>query len=128
MSKKKSFIINRAKWLHGEVNERSAENNSVLLRPEDGKMCCLGFFAKSVCQLKNKDIESIGDLELEILKNSNLKNKFPKWFFEKYGLSADAWSLMEANDIFSLEDLVRENIIQTLFKKHNIDVKFVGKY
>ena len=43
MSEVKSFTIDRATWLHGE-----GADNSYLLRPTDGKMCCLGHYLKAV--------------------------------------------------------------------------------
>lgn len=40
MSDKKILTIERSKWLRGE-----GTRDSSLYRPEDGKMCCLGFDA-----------------------------------------------------------------------------------
>jgi len=119
MSKKKSFVINRKKWYRGH------EDESRLLRPSDGKMCCLGFFEKAICGLKIKDILDIGDpLELE-------SESQPEWFFRntKYKtetFSLDLYTLIQVNDNENLTESVREELIKNIFKKHNIKVKFVG--
>lgn len=120
MSKQKTFVIDRRKWLRGESDESF---DSFLLREDDGKMCCLGFFAKS-CGLKNDDIGNTQAPDNRIKKH---KEKFPKWFFEKnHQKSKDLQSLIDINDDESIEDEIRENIIKHIFKSHNINVKFIG--
>ena len=42
MSDALKVVIDRKRWLRGEGTARSR-----LLRPEDGKMCCIGFVAKA---------------------------------------------------------------------------------
>lgn len=46
----KSFTVKRSKWLRGE-----GHGNSYLLRPNDGKMCCLGFLGIA-CGAEKEDI------------------------------------------------------------------------
>ncbi len=47
-------IVDRSKWLRGEGTV-----NSMLLRPSDGKMCCLGF----VCLALGRTEEDIRELK-----------------------------------------------------------------
>ena len=128
MTKKKSFVINRKKWYrgHGGGYGQMKENYSSLLR-EDGQMCCLGFFAKSICKLNNKKILNMG-------APSDLAEKFtifPEWFFDMgsnlgFDKSLDLHTLLRINDNSVVGDEVRENVIKHIFKAHGIDVKFIG--
>jgi len=125
MSKKKSFIINRQKWLRGEGSE-----DSYLLAPDTGDMCCIGFFEKAICGLKDKDIKGIKEPTHLISINEKLLQCQPKWFGKEFLLdgdcSADLDALLDLNDCEHLDDDVRETAIAAIFKKHNIEVKFVG--
>lgn len=49
MIKATSFTVNRNNWLR-------KDENSMLLRPSDGKMCCMGFYALA-CGATREEIE-----------------------------------------------------------------------
>lgn len=49
ITKPKSFIINRKKWYRGK------DSGSMLRRPDDGKKCCLGFYANA-CGVPSQQI------------------------------------------------------------------------
>lgn len=94
------FVIKRSIWLRGEGNHRS-----YLLRPQDGKMCCLGQFAEHVCGLHPDDLRghtSFGDLDKPTpiaarrLVSSGRKN------------SDIAIRMMRLNDDESIDDAERE--------------------
>lgn len=49
MAKKlKEFTVSRKRWIRGEYDSDAGRiGNSRLYRPEDKKMCCLGFLARA---------------------------------------------------------------------------------
>ena len=72
MSKKKSFTINRKKWLRGE-----GDDDSRLLRSTDNKMCCLGFLGKA-CGISSACLSGRG------MPNTIRMPEWPRSLFQDY--------------------------------------------
>lgn len=113
------LVIDRTKWLRGEGSEASR-----LLRPSDGKMCCLGFYSLS-CGLTDKDIQNIPAAP-EIAEIPEVMD----WLIEDCGNrivhSDDAAELMDYNDTPPIRDTDREAHITEIFAKHGIEVEFIN--
>ena len=136
------LTIDRSKWLRGEAN-------SCLLRPSDGKMCCLGFYALSVGLSPEKitDISTPVGIPLDSIyeTRSQLWGE-GKWLFvptnalafltnaytnsRTYGgqesTSADSSDLMKYNDCPNLNPNIREERIKEIFAKHDVEVEFIN--
>lgn len=113
------FTIDRKKWL------REASETSYLLSPRNGKMCCLGFYAKA-CGYSDEEIEGFANPD-EVLDI----NKFGQWLFKKnifcrFGLSLDARNLIQINDERYTKDFYKEKMIIEIFANNGIEVEFVG--
>jgi len=106
----KTFIINRKKWGIG-----------TLLDGITGKMCCLGFCAKSYGIGESHLLTRGYPSDIEDVKQ---KRKLPKWL---QSIGYDVNELVATNDHMNMLDEYREELISKIFKKHNIIVKFVGK-
>ena len=115
----KSLKINRTRWLHDE-----GTGNSFLHREYDRKMCCLGFYLHS-CGLKVADIS-------EYKSPQDINGKIPtdaRWLLHISTDSTICGRLMEVNDYIDNDyTLTRESKIKELFKEHDVDVVFTGKY
>lgn len=106
------LVIDRSKWLQGE-----ASVVSMLLRPQDGKMCCLGFYCLAL-GAPEKSINRVhtplgdeGDEWLPTLIDKVVLEK-AEWLFDgttvveatagkkesPWKVSADCLSLMQVND------------------------------
>lgn len=113
------LMIDRCRWLRGEGMDAS-----YLLRENDLKMCCIGFYAVAT---------GISDKELLGRKNpSEVKSWHPsqKWLTE-YPNSSDEelvdWDkLIKANDNVSLPEDQREVLIKEIFAKHSVQVEFIN--
>lgn len=119
------LIIERSKWLHGEGSEESR-----LLRSEDGKMCCLGFFALS-CNLTPDHIsDEPTPNEVGIrMWDQNVAD----WLWDDASgleaasyLSSDCQALMDINDSVIITEDDREKQIATIFASRGVEVEFVG--
>ena len=114
------LTIDRKTWLRGE-----GCSASFLLR-QDGKKCCLGFYAlKKGFNLKYiKDKKSLAQLP-------NPMKNFPDFCREDekrndYFNSNFAGELMSNNDSKYLTCSERENKIAKLFKEIKVDVEFIN--
>jgi hypothetical protein len=121
MSEVKSFTIDRAIWLHGE-----GSGNSYLLRPFDGKMCCLGHYLKAV-GVEDEAITSVdtpSDLPFEIQK------EIPSWLMGgcRIEVSPECQKLMIDNDDTTDPRGEKEAAIIAGFKEVGIEVTFTGEY
>lgn len=112
------FTVSRKTWLRGE-----GSSNSYLLRPSDGKMCCLGFLALS-CGLTPAEIE--GHSDLFVLERAN---KLPASLVipadnpDDEPLNSDVcWDIMAVND--ATERKNREERLAELFAQAGIQVTF----
>lgn len=99
-------VVDRAKWLRGE-----GSYDSCLLRPDDRKMCCLGFACKAL-GLRDDVIESVGEpCELDWehpLKRANVK------------------SLVVANDNTDITDDAREASLIEDGQKLGLNFSFIN--
>jgi hypothetical protein len=121
MSEVKSFTIDRATWLHGEGSD-----DSYLLRPADGKMCCLGHYLKAV-GIEEEAITSVdtpSNLPVEVL------NEIPSWLLHenRIHVSSECQYLMKDNDDTTDSRNEKEANIIAGFKEVGIDVSFTGRY
>jgi len=110
----KTIIINRKRWARGN-------QGGYLLNAQSGKMCCLGFCAKSF----GISTENIIGINMPKNITSLQKDKLPKWLLLGYG-PVDVEELAFINDESTFSDEEREEKIKKIFKKHKINVKFVG--
>lgn len=114
------LIIDRSRWLRG-----NAENSS-LLDPSSGHMCCLGFLAKA-CGASDEVIEEApGPAEVPtdvkwpvglVYQNPAVDEKL--WWNTEVGKK-----LMNVNDDEGLNEMIREEKITNLFFSIGIEVEF----
>lgn len=112
--------IDRKTWLRGEGATKSA-----LLRTEDGKKCCLGFYANS-CGLDDESI--LGEKTLQSLNDKEAKPKLPEVDNCVIAL------LMSTNDSIGydinygkeLNARERESRIKELFFRIGVEVEFIN--
>lgn len=120
------LTITREQWLRGNGVE------SALRRPEDGKMCCLGFFALA-CGMSVDEIQNFGDPSDTV---GETLLKWPQWLVRELPPEDDelyaSWhntdecgNLIEANDSKEIEEPDRERKIAALFADHGVEVEFV---
>lgn len=115
------LVIDRSKWLRGEGSDKSE-----LLREEDGKMCCLGFYLEQ-CGVSRDNISGKRipgdvprvDAEIPVV---------PEWLIETGTrcMSSDVCqNLMIKNDSEHTHDSAREEYIAEKFAAQGIEVTFV---
>jgi hypothetical protein len=107
------LVIDRSKWLRAEGADESR-----LLRPNDGKMCCLGFFGLA-CGLEEDDL---ADMSVPGDVSSLAKSRWPDWLTACSIVSGRAPQddLMEENDTDANERTIAE-----IFAEHGVEVEFV---
>lgn len=123
------LVIERERWIRGG-NGDGPEELSCLYRSHDGKMCCLGFFARA-CGIDKDQIED--EAEPEDVPRA----VWPGWvlrapddFAGDYGSpdalknSSDIVALISANDDEMCGDRKREARIAELFAQHGVEVEF----
>jgi hypothetical protein len=115
------LIIDRQKWLRGEGSQ-----DSYLLRPTDGKMCCFGFYCLAISGkieylIGNKSPEDIMD---HIPSDNWLlsKNSYDNGTHN----SPDCYRAMQYNDDGSISEDERESNIKHIFAKHDVEVEFIN--
>jgi hypothetical protein len=122
------LIIDRSKWLRGE-----GFYESYLLRPRDGKMCCLGFYSLA-CGLKEEQIRNVKSPRSLVSgdpSGANLLNDTcGSWLIYEDNVrtvyhSLDTAELMDHNDTRGESDSEREKWITKIFAKHGVTVRFV---
>ena len=116
------FIVDREFWLRGEGSK-----DSCLLRSNDQKMCCFGFYAlacgSTVVEIKEKtslaNIPNISD---------KLKRFNPDFFIEleidDISNSTTARKAMGINDDPSTTDAEKEIALKEIFKQFDIELVF----
>jgi hypothetical protein len=112
------LIIPVANWLHREGGAASA-----LLRPEDGKRCCLGIYLEDNCGISPVFLSNTAAPDL--LPDPILA-KLPRWLTIHRNNTALAEALMSANDDEDDEgdeETTRENV-RALFATADIEVEF----
>ena len=109
------LVIEQSKWLCGD------NQNSMLYRPKDGKMCCLGFLACKVGY-------SIDDISNQGTPSDLCEDKsmFPSTLIYEGENTSLCNSLVKVNDNPDLKQIDRESILRELFKSIDIQVSFVS--
>lgn len=103
------LVIDRSKWLRGEGG-----GDSCLLRPSDGKMCCLGFVGLA-CGLTAKE-----------LTNKSAPLDVPSSLWPDFLQQTDGSDrFVEINDDEHISDVVREADLRLEFEKHGVRVEFI---
>lgn len=120
MNEMKKVIVERSKWLRGE-----GEENSKLLRTEDGKMCCLGF----VCLAFGKTEDDIADSEAPSCligkdRHSQIGDGTPLIAEDRHEPGAIV-SAMQINDSRYMDELDRELELKRLLRVVGVDLEFV---
>jgi hypothetical protein len=119
----RTLTIDRTKWIRGEGHDRSA-----LLRPDNRKMCCLGFDAISRGYTEEEilDIKTPHRLPLAELK-------FPEFCYYRglgyaYHLTRTDLldKIMMVNDEQEREEVGRETLLTDLFKEAGIQLEFIN--
>jgi hypothetical protein len=107
------FTVDRTRWLRGEGSERSS-----LFRPEDGKMCCLGF----ACLAAGHTEEDIADVS----SPNGIAMKPPAFqCLLPHHNSPEVGDVMEVNDGEDTDE-GREAFITERLAKIGMRVTFVG--
>jgi hypothetical protein len=113
------LTIDRNTWLRGEGSVVSR-----LLRKDDGKKCCLGFYMNA-CGVSDSEIEEVRlPSDLDDIPNE------AAWLVEKSNIknlnvpSPIAFDLMQYNDASS--QFGREEEITKIFKEAGVEVEFVN--
>jgi hypothetical protein len=122
------FTIDRSKWACGPNGSTSVLGN--LLRDDDGRMCCLGFYAIA-CGATEKEILGRGDYEDSTIGPSTIA-KLPtdlvKPLPEDTVVSSTVHDkLIRANDAKTTRAR-REARIKKLFKSIGVTLRFAGRY
>ena len=112
------LVIDRSKWKRGSPND-----DETLLLAEDGKMCCLGFYALA-CGAGEDEIRNVYEpdglefyipgLSEEVDEEAGIYNTF----FTQ--------NAIPINDSPHMGDLEREKELTKLFKEEGIDLTFEG--
>lgn len=127
----KKFVIDRSKWLNGELYKRAEKANGSapggVLLDAYGRMCCLGFYSKA-CGAKRLQDEAM----------PNYLSKRSKLRLDSRIADPDSWwgdgptpladKLQTANDTERGRPETREAKIKKLFKTIGVTVTFKGSY
>jgi hypothetical protein len=136
------LTIDRNIWIRNTSDVNGSPTHcSYLLRPSDGKMCCLGQYLKSngISDSELLDVQAadqIDELGNKVFTSPNInwmvdKNTMFHYTSElgtpsKYKSSQASYQLMKTNDgIFETEEY-RENKLTELFLKQGIEVTFIN--
>lgn len=116
------FTIDRARWWRGR-----GFIDSRLVRAEDGRRCCLGFYSLA-CGYTEKELEGISSPSILFKCIDISKNLFHNTIYnaEERCDTEITKELIRANDYRHIDDVTRENTIAALFKEAGIDVEFVN--
>lgn len=109
-------VIDRSRWIRGGIGD------SLLLRPSDKKMCCLGFVACAV----GLGTEIYGAASPENV----LSSKWPKGFVEGAAHITNTNAIAEimtTNDDTNLRGEQREKQLIVYFGHLGIDIEFVDE-
>lgn len=113
------LVIDRAVWLRGEYG------HSLLFRPSDERMCCLGIYL-AACGVSRRRLTNQGgprDVPGRIPKQAMWLLKNP----HHREASDLAYDLMRANDTEDVRANTREAKVRGLFKQAGVLVRFIGK-
>lgn len=111
------FQVQEKNWFRGQ-----GDDDSLLLR-DDGKMCCLGFFALH-CGYEPEEIN--GKLSPgHLCRNVKPDNSLNKLVDARGFNNNICKNLMIVNDDASIQDELRKENIKEYFKQINVEVEFV---
>lgn len=113
------LVIDRERWIRGDH-----PNPSMLLRSDDSKMCCLGFYLTQC---------GAGEEAMLDLESPSAVEDLPTcaaWLIDDDDPIGDGDSelcamLMDTNDASSLDEPLREARLAELFAKQGVEVEFV---
>lgn len=109
------LTIDRTRWIRGE-----GSYNSYLLRPQDGKMCCIGFLAKAH-GIPDRDILD----KHALIDVQNHDRKLARYDdTEEHEEYLD--SAYQANDDSALTDVERELKITGLLAEMGVEATFIN--
>lgn len=111
------LIIVRDKWYRGN------SYNSSLLRA-DGKMCCLGFYAKK-CGYAEEEIFTKTSPHDLAYHGQTIKEGLEKLLDTRNSNNEICDQLIDINDSHITSEQVREQIVSDLFKQIDVEVEFV---
>lgn len=132
----KTLIIDREIWLRGESHD------SALLRPRDGKRCCLGFYCQMLGATDEEmlDVASPKGLHPSVQKRLGL---YSSWFYDNENnpfspVSRDLWDAISFNDRKvglllmtgweeRMTEELREKLLTDIFARHNVSVVFINQ-
>jgi hypothetical protein len=121
------YIIDRTKWLRGE-----GSGASKLLRPSDGKMCCLGMVALQ-CGLDMRQIMDRGEPKSCSLVDPKSEALWPSWMGidkvavgDGYDDNHPVAAAMICNDSRQIEDHDREAQLSAIFAQHGDELTFIN--
>lgn len=105
-----AFVIDRTVWLRGEGIARSK-----LLRPDDGKRCCVGIYL-GACGVADEALSGV-----PAAHNAVNVPDMPRWLLEDVG------GLYADNDAYGgLTEERREELIADGFARRGITVTFIN--
>lgn len=107
----KRLVIDRSRWLRAPL----AGSASMLFRPSDGKMCCIGFYGRA-CGYSEHDMAGNG-----FPWALSYTARWPRWLMESSG----AIPLTDVNDAPTLSAADREAKIAAIFAENGVEVVFV---
>jgi hypothetical protein len=102
-------VINKRRWLRGD------DENSMLLRKKDNKMCCIGFLAREL-GCKREHIAGIGHLsEVDHNTASEFTSEYDGYLNQAYETNDDP-DLTEAARIKKLREIGKNMGVRFIFK------------
>jgi hypothetical protein len=128
--------IDRATWLRGEDPAVLKTGGSYLLRPKDGRMCCLGFLCRDLgWPLHELAHVTMPDLLIDAdgAQDPAAVCLLPKWLVEKGTGDGDpdltplVETMANTNDDPRLTETEREAKLTELFARQGIEVEFFGE-
>lgn len=124
-----TFIVDRASWKNSHTFPGTATQLLTESKDSPNTMCCLGF----VCNQLDVPKEDL----LNCLTPGSLRDKWTiPYLMEKISMMGeDKWidtelsdKAMEINDYDHIAPKDKEKLLKELFAKHNLGIKFIGKY
>lgn len=120
-----------SKWLHGEEDVEKlfdgAKLGSMLHRPQDQKMCCIGIYLEA-CGISRSLLTDVGD-------PSDVRTDLPKqclWLINILEDPNNEGYPHQTTNSKDTEDLIQENDndareekIAEIFAKHDVEVEFI---
>ena len=109
--KMKRLVIDRKRWIRGE-----GFDDSYLYRGDDGKKCCVGFYARQLLRLPVRAIKDVQSLDMLLRDvgfdtSAPFADKVPKWG----NRSPDIYELYTVNDNRDMDSRKREIRITKIF-------------